>query len=91
MKGTDLKGTDSRAYRGVAWVGKGALLCLGLVAMLALIAVVAVLAPVMLAAAALPTAMVRQRQGSRGRRYGGSTSKPSAPPKAVAFQGQSGR
>jgi hypothetical protein len=90
MEGIDMKGTDSWAYRGVAWVGKGALLCLGLVAMLALVAVVAVLAPVMLVAAVLPTAMVRQRRGPRGRRYGGSTSKLSAPRKAVASQAQSG-
>jgi len=91
MKGIDMKGTNSWAYRGVAWVGKGALFCLGLVVMLALVAVVAVLVPVMLAAAALPAAMVRQRRGPKGRRYGRSTSKPSAPRKAVASQGQPGR
>ena len=90
MKGIDMEATDSQAYRGVTRVGKWALLCWGLVAMLALVVVVAVLTPVMLAAA-LTATMMQQRGGPRGRRFGGSTSNLSASHKAVASQGQPGQ
>jgi hypothetical protein len=36
MKGIDMKETNCRAFRGVAWVGKAVLFCLGLLTILAL-------------------------------------------------------
>ena len=91
MKGTDMKVTDSRALRGVAWVGKAALFCLGLIAMLALVVTVAVLTPLMLTATAFPATTVWQKRDLRGRRHGRATSEPSVPRKAVAAQWQQGR
>ena len=60
MKGIGMKEINRRAFRGVGWVGKVALFCLGLLAMLALVVVMSVLTPVMLTAIALP-ATARQR------------------------------
>jgi hypothetical protein len=51
-----MKKNNSWALRVVAWTGKAALFCLGLLAMLALIVLVAVLSPVMLAATVIPRA-----------------------------------
>ena len=65
MNGIEMKETNRRAFRGVAWVGKAALFCLGLLAMLALLVVMTVLTPVMLAAAALPTTAVRRKRDPR--------------------------
>ncbi len=79
-----MKEINSRAFRGVAWVGKAVLLCLGLLAMLALAVMMAVLTPVMLTATALPATTVRQKRDLRGRRHGGNTSKLSVQRKAVA-------
>jgi hypothetical protein len=84
MKGISMKVTDSRAFRGVAWVGKAALFCLGLIAMLALVVVIVVLTPVMLAATALPGTPPWPKRELRGRRHGSTTSGLSAPRKAVA-------
>ena len=78
------------ARRVVAWVGRAALLCLGLFAMLTLAVTVAVLMPVMLAATAFPAITVRRKRPTRARRRGG-TSKPPAPRTVVAFQGQQKR
>jgi hypothetical protein len=84
MKGIDMKEITHWTLRRVAWVGKAALFCLGLLAMLALVVVTTVLAAVMLAATALPGAAVRQRRDLRGRRDSGNTPELSAPRKAVA-------
>jgi hypothetical protein len=90
MKGIEMKEINSRAARGVAWVGKAALFCLGLFAMLALVVMMAVITPVMLTAIALPATTVWQKRHLRGRRDSGKTSEFSAPRKAVASQGQQG-
>jgi hypothetical protein len=50
---------------GVARVGKAALFCLGLLAMLAVVLVITILTPVMLAAAALPTPALRRKRDLR--------------------------
>jgi hypothetical protein len=74
MKATDMQETDSRAFRGVAWMDKAALFCLGLLAMLALVSIMAILVPVMLTAIAYPAITERRRRYPRGRRHGGNTS-----------------
>jgi hypothetical protein len=81
MKGMDMKEINRRASRGVVWVGKAALFCLALLAILALIIVTTVLAAVMLTATALPA--VRRKRDLRGWRDSGNTSELSAPRKAV--------
>ena len=91
MKGIDMKVTNSRTFRGVTWLSKAALSCLGLLAMLALIVVIVVLTPVVLAATAFPVTAQRPKRGLRGRRHGGATLELPAPRKAVASQGQQGQ
>jgi hypothetical protein len=87
MNAIDMQETDSRAFRGVAWVGKAALFCLGLLAMLALVSMMAILVPVMLTAIAYPAITEGQRRYPRGRRYGGNISRLSSPRKTVASEG----
>ncbi len=84
MKGIDMNEINRRASRGIAWVGKGALLSLGILAMLALVVVMSVLTAVMLMAIALPASTVRQKRDLRGRRDDGNTSEFSAPREVVA-------
>ena len=60
MKGNAIREINHRVFRGVAWVGKAALLCLGLLAMVALVVVMTVLTAVMLMAIVLP-ATAQQR------------------------------
>jgi hypothetical protein len=91
MKGIEMNVINAWARRVVAWMGRAALLCLGLFAMLTLAVTVAVLMPVMLAATAFPAITVRRKRPPRARRHGGGTSKPPAPRPAVAFQGQQKR
>ncbi len=91
MKRIDMKEIDFRALRGVAWVGKAALICLGLLAMLALVATMAVLTPLMVTATAFPATTVWQKREWRGRRHGRTASELSAPREAVASRGQQGR
>ena len=81
MKGIDMKDDGNhRAFRGVASVGRAALLLLGLLAMLVLVSVMAILVPVVLTATALPAITAwRKRLPWVGRR--GSISEPSAPSK----------
>lgn len=86
-----MKETNSWVLRGLAWMGKAALFCLGLLAMLALVVVIAVLTPVLLAATVFPATTVWQKRNLRGWRYGGNTPKLSAPREAVASHGQQGR
>ncbi len=90
MKGIDMKVTGSRTFRGVAWLSKAALSCLGLLAMIALIVVIVILTPVMLMATAFHATTVWQRRELRGRRHDRTTSEFSVPRKAVACQGQQG-
>ena len=91
MEGIDMKVTGSRTFRGITWLSKAALTCLGLLAMLALIVVIVVLTPVMLAATAFPVAAPWPKRGPRGRRHGRTTSVLPAPREAVASQGQQGQ
>lgn len=84
MKGIDVKEINRQASRGVAWVGKAVLFCLGLLAMLALIIVMTVLTMVMLIATTLPATVARRRRDSRARRDSRNTPQFSAPRKAVA-------
>ena len=72
MKGIYMKEINRKALGGAKWVGKGALLCLGLLAM-------SVLTAVMLTATALPGPAVRRRRDLRGRRETTNTSQNSAP------------
>ncbi len=58
---------DRQAFREVAWVGKAALFCLGLLAMLALVVVIAVLTPVLLTSTILPATVVGHRRDLRRR------------------------
>jgi hypothetical protein len=74
------------ALGGVALVGKGALLSLGLLAVVALVVVMSVLTAVMLMATALATTAVRQNREPRGQRDSTSASEISATRKAVASQ-----
>lgn len=84
MKGIDMKEINHRAFRGVVWIGKAVLLCLGLLAMLALVVVMSALTVVMLAATILPAPALRQKRDPRGRRDSGNISEFPAPRKAVA-------
>ncbi len=85
MKGIYMKEINTLALRGAGWVAKGALLSLGLVAMLALVVVMGVLTAVMLTATAMPAPALRHKRGLRGRRERANTSEISAPRKeAVA-------
>ena len=83
-----MKETDSQAFRGVAWVGKAAQLCLALLAMLALVVVVAVLVPVMLTSAALPATMAWQKRHRSNRRHGRTTSEIFGAAQGRGFPGQ---
>jgi hypothetical protein len=60
-----MKKINPRAFRVAAWVGRAALLSMGLIAMLVLVVLVAVLTPVMLMASATPRAG-RGRTAVRG-------------------------
>ena len=91
MKAIDTQETDSRAFRGLAWVGKAALFLLGLLAILALVSMMALLVPVMLAAIAYPAITDRQRRGPRDRRHGANTSQLSSPRRTVASRVQQER
>ena len=82
---------NPRAFRGIASVGRAALLLLGILAMLALVSVMAVLVPVVLAATAFPAITAWQRRYPRVRRRGGNISKLSPPRRAVASRGQQKR
>jgi hypothetical protein len=84
MKGIDMKEINSRAFRGVAWAGKAASFCLGLLAMLVLIVVMTVLTAVMLIATALPITAARQKRDPRGGRDNANVSELSEPRKALA-------
>ncbi len=85
MKGNYTKEIDHLALRGLEWVRKGALLSLGLLAMLALVLVIGVLTAVVLTATALPATAVRHKRGLKGRRDRANTAGISAPrKKAVA-------
>lgn len=88
VKRVNIKVTGSRALFGVAWVGKAALSCFGLVAALALVLVIFVLTPVMLATIALCATTPRPKRKPTARRHGSTTSGLSAPRKAVASRGQ---
>ncbi len=87
MKGISMKVTNSRAFRGVAWVGKAALFCLGLLAMLALVSMMAILVPVMLTTIAYPAVTEWQRRYPTARRHGGNISQLSSPRITVASEG----
>ncbi len=91
MKGNAIREINHRVFRRVVWVGKAALLCLGLLAMVALVVVMTVLTAVMLAATALPKTVAWHKRDPRVRRYSGYASEFSAPRKAVASPGQQGR
>ncbi len=83
MEMIDTKRAGRPALRGVAWAGKAALFCLGLLAMLALVVVTGVLAVVMLAATVLPAPAVGRSRGSGDRRVGPSAQEFSATRKAL--------
>jgi hypothetical protein len=59
------------AYRGLAYVGKAALLSLGILVVLALAVAAAILVPVMLAATIMPTTVAGFRRGRSTERYAG--------------------
>ena len=91
MEGIDMKVTGSRTFRGVTWLSRAALSCLGLLAMLALVLVIVVLTPVMLATIALHLTTPWPKRGPRGWRHGRTTLVLPVPRKAVASQGQQGQ
>jgi hypothetical protein len=61
-----------QAFRGLAYVGKGALFCMGVFAVLALAAATTVLVPVMLAATIMPTTGAGLRRDQSAERYAGN-------------------
>ncbi len=79
-----MKEINRRAFRGVGWVGKAALLCLGLLAMLALVVVMGILTAVMLMSTILPGTAIGRRRDPSVRRDSGEASTLSALRKAVA-------
>ena len=89
MKGIYMKEVGRQAFRGVGWVGKAVLLCLGLLAVLTLVVVMSVLTVVMLTTTVLPaTVMWQKRDLLRGGRDSGNTPQFSTRRKAVASQGR---
>ena len=88
MEKTVMQAIDSRAFRGVEWVGKAALFCLGLLTILALVVVMTCLTAVMLMATALPATAGWKKHGLRSRRDSTNTSEFSELRKAVAPEGQ---
>jgi hypothetical protein len=79
MKKIYIKEINTLAVRGSRWVGKAALLSVGLVAMVALVVVMGVLTAVMLIATALPVAAVRHEGELKDKRGRKNTSEISAP------------
>ena len=63
----DANGMNRRAGRGISRLGRAAMLCLGLLAMLTMVLVVIVLTPVVLLATVIPAAKQNRRQ--EGGRY----------------------
>ena len=57
-----MKEVNHRVVRGIGWVGKAALLCLGILGMLALLVVMSVLTAVMLMATVFPATAVRHKR-----------------------------
>ena len=74
-----MKEINTLALRGSRWLGKAALLSVGLVAMVALVVVIGVLTAVMLMATALPVAAVRQEGELKDKRGSTNTSEISVP------------
>lgn len=83
MNGTDTNVINRKPWHGFAWVGKAALLCLGLLAMLTLVVVMVVLTAVMLTAAILPATAEKPKRVRRGRQASGDASTAAATRKAV--------
>jgi hypothetical protein len=81
MKGIDMKEINRVALGGVAWMGKVALLCLGILAIFALMVVMSVQTAVMLTAIALPKTAVWHKRELKVRRDSTNTSEISAPRK----------
>lgn len=75
-KEVDMKENNRRALGRVAWVGRAARFCLGLLAVLALIVAITVLTAVMLAATILPPASAGRRRDPGYRRGGEKASEP---------------
>ena len=64
MKTNDTKEMNRRAGRVISRLGRAALLCLGLLAMLTMALVVVILAPVVLLATVIPAAKENRHQQS---------------------------
>ena len=85
MKAIGMKEVNHRAIRGIiGWVGKAALLCLGILAMFVLVVVMGVLMAVMLMGTAFPANAVRHKRVLASRRDSRNASEFPAPRKAVA-------
>jgi hypothetical protein len=67
-----MKRMEEQAFRGLAYVGKAALFCIGVFAVLALAVASAVLVPVMLAATIMPAVVVRLRRDQSAEQYAGN-------------------
>ncbi len=83
MNGNDTKTIDCGPLRGFAWVGKGALFCLELLAMLTLVVVMTVLGAVILASVILPAPAARPNRVPGCRQDSGDASTFAAARKAV--------
>ena len=81
MKRIEMKEINHRAIRGIGWVGKAALLCLGILAMLV---AASLLMAVMLMATVLPATAKRHKRKLGDRRESRNTSELPAPRKALA-------
>lgn len=79
-----MKEINHRAIRGIGWVGKAALLCLGILAMLAVLVAASLLMAVMLMATVLPATAKRHKRKLGDRRESRNTSELPAPRKALA-------
>jgi hypothetical protein len=77
-----------QVFRGIAFLGKAALFCTGVSAVLALAIVIAILVPVVLVANILPAAVVGLKRNQSVERYAGNALEVSAPLEAAATSRQ---
>ena len=79
-----MKGIKEQAIRGVVLVGRAALFCMGVFAVLAMAVAVAVLIPVMLVATMLPTTVVGPKRVPSVEQSAGNASEVRTPRMAMA-------
>lgn len=88
MKENDVRRIEEQVFRGLASMGKVALFCMGVLAVLALAFLTVVLVPVMLVATILPTTMAAHKRDRSVERHAGNVLGVAAPRKAVTTSRQ---